>query len=243
MATFALLGHHIGYSRSPHIFKQIWAGAGVTHSYLLADTPYPERFLEQLKSDEAMRGCNVTIPYKQKVIPYLDKLSPEAEKIGAVNTIVKIGNALLGYNTDVAGFTRSLNSITLPSRALVLGTGGAAKAICYALQQMCVPYQLVSRTPKYSSTITYQQLTASVIATHPFIINCTPLGGMQYPNALPSIPYHALTPQHILYDLVYVPPLTPFLKQGVVQGCTIINGERMLREQALSAWILFQQTI
>ena len=184
-----------------------------------------------------MKGLNVTIPYKESVIEYLDDLDDIAQKIGAVNCIKIDEIQRVGYNTDYAGFRDSLKPLLKKhhTKALVLGTGGASKAVVYALNEMGIQTTLVSRKAG-TTELTYQQLTKEIIAQHPIIINCTPVG--MYPDIqlCPEIPYAFITAQHILYDLIYNPGKTLFLEKGEKQGATIKNGLEMLELQAEYAW-------
>jgi shikimate dehydrogenase len=186
-----------------------------------------------LQSTEDLEGINVTIPYKEQVIPYLDQVSAAVKEIGACNCIQYKEGIWTGHNTDVIGFEQSLLKHLNSShdRALVLGTGGAAKAVWYVLRKMGIPYTKVSRT-SLDETIAYQSLTDETIATHPLIINTTPLGMFPNVDEYPNIPYGAIGQGHYLYDLVYNPAATKFLEKGAAQGATIANGEDMLVIQA-----------
>jgi shikimate dehydrogenase len=186
-----------------------------------------------LQSTEDLEGINVTIPYKEQVIPYLDQVSAAVKEIGACNCIQYKEGIWTGHNTDVIGFEQSLLKHLNSShdRALVLGTGGAAKAVWYVLRKMGIPYTKVSRT-SLDETIAYQSLTDETIATHPLIINTTPLGMFPNVDEYPNIQYGAIGQGHYLYDLVYNPAATKFLEKGAAQGATIANGEDMLVIQA-----------
>jgi shikimate dehydrogenase len=179
----------------------------------------------------------VTIPYKEAIIPFLDSLSPEAEKIGAVNTILFSAGKKTGYNTDAWGFEHSLVPKLLPQHgsALVLGTGGASKAVVYVLDKLGIHWQYVSRR-KSSNCICYDDLAAEDILTHPLIINTTPLGMFPNTEAMPPLPYEAITAHHFLYDLVYNPAVTRFMQQGIDRGARVKNGLEMLQLQADRAW-------
>jgi len=195
-------------------------------------------------SNPNIKGCNVTIPYKEAVISYLDDLAPDARAIGAVNTIKRTQTGdLVGYNTDFIGFKDSLierlgdalTTISTPKKALILGTGGASKAVMYALNTLGFSCTYVSRSPS-EGVLSYQDLTASIMHSYTLIVNCTPLGTSPNIDAFPDIPYYQLQPFHILYDLIYNPEKTVFLEKGEAQGATIISGLRMLELQAESAW-------
>lgn len=180
-----------------------------------------------------LNGMNVTFPYKQAVIPYLDQLDETAKAIGAVNVIYK----RVGYNTDCLGFIESLEPLLRPydSEALVLGTGGASKAACYGLRKLGIEPTLVSRTPGKNS-IGYSDLTSDIMENHTIIVNCTPLGMLPDVDSCPDIPYEMITAKHLLFDCVYNPEETLFLKKGKAQGAAIQNGIEMLIGQARAAW-------
>lgn len=199
-------------------------------------------FPELWKKQPNLVGLNVTIPYKQQVIPFLDELDEVAKITGAVNTIKKEKNRLVGYNTDVYGFEQSLLKLLNGKeveKALILGMGGASLAVKYVLDKMSISYQFVSRNIQ-KSPLTYSTLTPSIIQDNRLIINTTPLG--TYPNieTAPLLDYTALSPKHFLLDLVYNPPLTQFLSLGKKQGATIMNGRLMLEQQAEMAWEIWR---
>jgi shikimate dehydrogenase len=193
--------------------------------------------VEELFQNENLLGLNVTIPYKEVVIPFLDELDDTAKEIGAVNTIKIIDGKKIGYNTDWYGFQKSFETLLKPhnNKALVLGTGGASKAVVYALKQLGIEYQYVSRTAS-AKNWSYDQITPVVLEEFTVIINTSPVG--MYPNteSLPPLPYEAITEGHYLYDLVYNPDVTAFLQKGLDQGAQIKNGIDMLYLQAEKAW-------
>lgn len=192
-------------------------------------------------------GLNVTIPYKEQVISYLDELDEAAAAIGAVNVIRIERNhgktRLVGYNSDVIGFTQSIESLLEPhhKKALILGTGGASKAIHYGLQQLGLESLFVSRSRSNDNTITYDDLTPEIMKEYKVIVNCTPVG--MYPKAdeAPRIPYECLTPEHLLYDLLYNPNTTLFMKKGSDHGAIVKNGLEMLLLQAFGAWDIWNR--
>lgn len=239
---FGLLGREISYSRSPEIFQSFWDESGDSHNYLLIDTEEPLQFLEEVRKSTNWTGFNVTIPYKEWIIDHLDEISPEAFAVGAVNTVLVSDGRLIGYNTDVDGFRDSLKSYSLPrgTKALVLGSGGASKAVVFALRQLGFTPKVVSRLPQ-PEMLSYDDLNAEVLMEHQLIVNTTPLGSAQKPGEKPPIPYEHLTDHHLLYDLIYSPPLTPFLGEGKKRGAKVKNGEEMLRLQAEVSWSLFQR--
>jgi shikimate dehydrogenase len=190
-----------------------------------------------------LAGLNVTIPYKETVIPYLHSLDDAAKAIGAVNTITIENKKLKGYNTDYLGFTQSIQPLLLPTdtHALILGTGGSAKAVAYALQLLGISHQSVSRNPK-EGELAYQDLTASIIQQHQIIVNCTPTGMFPNIDDCPPIPYEGLTDKHLLFDLIYNPPETVFLQKGTAVGARTKNGLEMLHLQADEAWHIWSET-
>ena len=241
MAIYGLLGKNISYSFSKGFFTRKFETENRKDSYENFDIESIEEFPKILQEIKKLRGFNVTIPYKESIIPFLDKLDNEAEKIGAVNTVkIKKSGELVGYNTDHYGFAKSLEPF-IPFQnktALVLGTGGASKAIKYVLDTFQFQYQTVSRT-KSSHTITYQEINQEIIENYCLIINCTPLGTFPEVDAYPKIPYHLLSKQHILFDLIYNPPQTEFLKRGFAAGARVCNGLSMLEHQANKSWAIW----
>ena len=198
-----------------------------------------ESFAALWKEHPSLEGLNVTIPYKKEVIAFLQHSSPVVESIKACNCIRKFNNELYGYNTDVTGFEKSL----LPflkvhhTHALILGTGGASAAVQWVLQKLNIQFQVVSR--KGNANLTYDQLSASVIESHTLIINTSPLGMYPNTNEAPPIAYDAITAQHHLYDLVYNPTETLFMKNGLAKGATVQNGLAMLHIQAEESWAIW----
>ncbi len=194
-----------------------------------------------------MWGFNVTIPYKREVMAFLDEISEEARAIGAVNVVDIREGRLLGYNTDAFGFRAALEERFpgfLPERALVLGTGGAARAVCFALRQMGVSYGMVSRQPAEVAAafegaegiFSYEDLKPELVARSRLIVNTTPLGMHPHGESMPPIPYEALGAGHVLYDLIYNPAETLFLARGRAAGAKVLNGLRMLELQADASW-------
>lgn len=201
-----------------------------------------EEFPELLTTHRDIRGVNVTIPYKEDILPYLTSMNEVVQKIGACNCIKVEGEKLTGYNTDVVGFRDSLEPKLKQqhTKALILGTGGAAKAIQYVLQQLGIAYQLVSRN-KTEATWSYEEVKEEVVAQYPLIINTTPLGMYPKTDAAPAIPYGALTPAHFLFDIVYNPEKTRFLEEGKKRGAQICNGYEMLIGQAEESWRIWSE--
>ncbi len=188
------------------------------------------------------RGLNVTIPYKERVIHLLDSLNDTAKNVGAVNTILVKNNKLIGYNTDVYGFTKALEPYLNPDikKALVLGTGGAAKAVAYALKKLQIEPHFVSRATKHPKIITYNSLDKQCVLNHLLVVNCTPLGTFPKIQQAPDIPYQYLTKNHVVFDLVYNPKETLFMHLAKENGAVVSNGMKMLQEQAEQAWELWK---
>ena len=240
MKNFGLLGKNIDYSFSRGYFKDKFETGKLECSYKNFDLDTIEDF-EDLKNSTQLSGLNVTIPYKQEVIPYLDAIDLEAQEIGAVNTIKIKNGKLTGYNTDHFGFEHSLKPHLKPHHksALILGTGGASKAIAYALKKLGIQFDYVSRTQSSAVKYTYESLADNGIGAYHIIINCTPLGTFPDVTKCPQIPYSQITSNHLLFDLIYNPEETLFLKQGNKKNATTLNGLEMLRLQAEKSWELW----
>jgi len=241
MRLFGLIGYPLGHSFSASYFNDKFEKEGIDAEYRNFPLEKILDFEALLEREPGLRGLNVTVPYKQEIIPYLDSLSATAEAIQAVNTISfrRSGGRmkLEGDNTDVIGFRTSLEKHLRPQHksALVLGTGGSSKAVLYALRQLGLMYYQVSRTPG-PEQISYEALDPGMLSANTLIINTTPLG--MFPNVLscPDLPFEALTPDHLLFDLVYNPAKTEFLSRGEQQGAVGINGYEMLLLQANASW-------
>ncbi|MCL9805651.1 shikimate dehydrogenase [Flavobacterium amniphilum] len=235
-----LLGRNISYSFSRNYFAQKFEKEGLTNDYTYVnfDIPSIAEFKSVIKNNPDTIGMNVTIPYKEEVIPFLDQLSENAKAIGAVNTIkVLTDGKLEGHNTDYFGFTESLKPLLKShhKKALILGTGGAAKAIAFGLQLLGIEYQYVSRKAS-EKTIPYENIDQQIFSKHTLIINCTPLGTSPNIEACPDIPYEFFTEGHIAYDLIYNPEETEFLKRAKQKKAVTKNGYEMLVLQAEKAW-------
>ena len=247
MDTYGLIGHPLGHSFSQGFFRDKFQGEQLDAEYLNFDVPEVHDVLEVLAAHPTLRGFNVTIPYKQQIMPYLDEVSKEARTIGAVN-VVKVERKgsrtrLLGYNSDVVGFRQSIQPFIRPhhKKALVLGTGGSAKAVYYALTHTFhLDTVCVSRFEK-PGTVTYAALTPEALEEYTVIVNCTPVGMYPDISACPPLPYDALTPRHLLFDLIYNPERTLFLRKGRQQGADTKNGLEMLLLQAIESWRIWQQ--
>ncbi|MDR4930467.1 shikimate dehydrogenase family protein [Segatella bryantii] len=241
MDKYGLIGFPLGHSFSKNYFNQKFADENIDAEYANYEIPNIENLSEVLDLNPELRGLNVTIPYKEKVISYLDNISPEARAIGAVN-VIRITHKgkdtiLKGFNSDVIGFTRSIEPLIKPhhKKALILGTGGASKAINYGLKSLGLETVFVSRYER-PGTIQYQNITPEIIKEYNVIVNCTPCG--MYPNVdeCPDIPYDALNDKCLLYDLLYNPDETLFMKKGAAKGAVVKNGLEMLLLQAFASW-------
>lgn len=242
---FGLLGKNISYSFSRGYFTEKFKALNLDkHKYVNFDLQKIEGFSTIIEGNENLKGINVTIPYKEEVIPFLDNLDKTAKKIGAVNTIkfTKRGN-LKGYNSDVVGFENSISPLLKKhhKKALILGTGGASKAIAYALKRNNIKFKFVSRNPEGKKQISYNSLTKEIIEKHTVIINSTPLGTSPDIEKCPNIPYQYITDNHILYDLIYNPAVTTFLSKGKEKGAVIKNGLEMLQLQAEESWRIWNE--
>ena len=238
MRTFGLIGKDIDYSFSRAYFNQKFSEGNIDAVYKNFDLEKIARFHAIIKANHAIAGLNVTIPYKEAIIPYLDEVEDTARAIGAVNTIkLRDDGKLIGYNTDYFGFTEALMPFLKPhhTKALILGTGGASKAIAYALEKLNIQYKYVSRT-KTPGNFTYSELTATILEEHPLIINCTPLGTFPNIEAYPPIPVEHLSSQHLVFDLIYNPSHTKLMKLALKQHAKVTNGLAMLEFQAEKAW-------
>lgn len=240
---FGLVGRNISYSFSRGYFSHKFEQSGLDdHQYVNFDLQSLEEFPGVLEDHPELRGLNVTIPYKEAIIPYLNALDPEAQTIGAVNTIAFTAAGLKGYNTDIYGFEHSL----LPhlaghhKKALILGTGGAAKAVAYVLGKLQISYQTVSRQAQ-PGMLTYADLDQHMLEEHPLIINCTPLGTHPKTEERPEINYALLDERTLLFDLIYNPSETTFMRLGRERGATAVNGLRMLELQAEKAWEIWNR--
>lgn len=237
---FGLLGRDISYSFSRGYFTKKFTALNLEHhSYVNFDIPKIEDFPSIIENNESIKGINVTIPYKEEVMAYLDKIDKTAKEIGAVNTIkiTKRGN-LKGYNSDVVGFEKSIVPLLEKhhKKALILGTGGASKAIAYALKLNNIKYKFVSRKPKTKKQISYNDLSQEIIQDYSIIVNSTPLGTSPDVDKCPAIPYQFITSKHLLYDLIYNPEVSKFLAKGKANGAKIKNGYEMLELQAEESW-------
>ena len=270
MDKYGIIGFPLGHSFSRGFFTEKFAREGIDAQYLNFEIPDARMLLDVLRDNPELRGLNVTLPHKQAVIPMLDELSDEAREIGAVNVIridpprpslkgrenVDVversslplregwGGSLKGFNSDIIGFTESIKPLLKPhhKKALVLGTGGASKAICVGLKRLGLEWKYVSRKASLSlvngqcSMFNYSDLSPEVMKEYTVIVNCTPVGMYPKVDEAPAIPYELLTPKHLLFDCVYNPEDTLFLKRGREQGARGKNGLEMLHLQAVASW-------
>ena len=241
MHKFGLVGKNISYSFSKTYFSKKFSDLHLEdHQYCNFDIASIDDFPTIIA--EELKGLNVTIPYKEQLFNFLDELDQTAKKIGAVNTIKISKGKLKGFNTDVYGFEESLKPFLQKhhTNALVLGTGGASKAVNFVLKKLKIKSTIVSRNP-VKNQISYQDITKKIIDKHCIIINCTPLGTFPNVEKYPAIPYQYITDNHLLYDLIYNPDKTSFLSKGEKRGATISNGLKMLELQAEKSWEIWNQ--
>ena len=257
LQSYGLIGYPLSHSFSKKYFTEKFEKENLKdHEYNLFPIEQIEQFPELIKKHTSLKGLNVTIPYKESVIPFLDELNETAKEIGAVNCIkiendkeTESGKRLIGYNTDAFGFRQSIKPFleTQHEKALILGTGGASKAVHYVLKTIGIDCYFVTRTKIIDNQLitknefSYEELNEYVISAFKLIVNTTPLGTYPQVAEAPNIPYEFLTPAHLLYDLVYNPAETEFLKRGKKMGASTINGLSMLHQQAEEAWRIWNQ--
>ena len=240
MKLFGLIGYPLGHSFSKQYFTEKFEREGLTDCFFEA---FPiksiNEFRDLLRSNPQLKGLGVTIPYKEQVLEYIDEFSDEVKFIGATNSIKITGNKLIAYNTDIIGFEQSFSKLLKPmhKKALVLGTGGASKAIQYVLRKLGLDFLVVTRNELVKNGfIQYKDIDQKIMGEYSILINCTPVGTSPNEHEAPQLPYHLLTADHYLYDLVYKPAKTLFLQKGELQGATIQNGYDMLLIQAEASW-------
>ena len=240
-----LIGYPLSHSFSKRYFAEKFSEEGLTgyryENYALPDL---EKLPQLLRDHPSLRGLNVTIPHKQSVLQYMNSVDHEAAQIGAVNTIVVDPDGILrGYNSDIYGFEQSLKRFIpedFKGQALVLGTGGASKAVGFVLGKMNIGFQSVSRKSS-PLTLTYGELDQSILTTHALIVNTTPLGTYPQIHQVPALPYEFIGTDHFLYDLVYNPTTTAFMQRGLDRGAAVKNGYEMLVLQAERSWAIWHQ--
>lgn len=247
MQKYGLIGYPLQHSFSIDYFNEKFRAEHIDAEYVNFEIPDIRDFKDVLNENPTLCGLNVTTPYKEQVIPFLDELDPDAAKIGAVNVIKFVRQSkdklkLIGYNSDIIGFTQSIEALLQPwhRKALILGTGGAAKAVYHGLLNLGLEATFVSRTPR-NGYLGYQDLTPEVMQEYTVIVNCTPIGMFPNVDACPDIPYELLTANHLLYDLLYNPNTTLFMRKGEKQGAKTVNGLEMLLLQAFNAWDIWNR--
>ena len=247
MQKYGLIGYPLKHSFSIGFFNEKFKSEGIDAEYVNFEIPEINDFMEVIEENPNLCGLNVTIPYKEQVIPFLDEVDKDTAKIGAVNVIKIIRTPkrkikLVGYNSDIIGFSQSIQPLLQPyhKKALILGIGGSSKAIYHGLKNLGIDSVFVSRTKK-EGMLTYEELTPEVMAEHTVIVNCTPVGMYPKVDFCPAIPYELLTPNHLLYDLLYNPNITLFMKKGEEHGAVTKNGLEMLLLQAFAAWEIWNK--
>lgn len=239
MNLYGLIGYPLGHSFSKQYFREKFEKDGLGDCYFeLFPLENINEYPKLIQQQKNIKGLCVTIPYKQTIIPFLQSVNEEAIIVGAVNCIKILSGEMIGYNTDIIGFEKSFVPLLKPyhTKALVLGTGGASKAVQYVLNKLQIPFLLVSRNMEGKNIISYTDLNESLLKEYTIIINSSPVGMAPNENVMPDIPYQFITAQHYLYDLVYKPEETKFLQQGKLKNATIKNGYEMLILQAEENW-------
>lgn len=241
MKSYGLVGRTLGYSFSKSFFEDYFKKNSIDAEF----NNFEIERIEQIKEvfEKNVTGLTITIPFKEAIIPYLDDLSVEASEIGAVNVVQFKNSKKIGHNTDAYGFQQSIKPFltNLHERALILGTGGASKAIAYVFRKIGIDVIFVSRNPQGPKEFSYDSVNEHMINACKVIVNCTPVG--TFPNLEESLdfPFEHLTKDHLVVDLIYNPAKTKFLRLAESHGATILNGESMLKEQALKAWSIWNE--
>ncbi len=247
MDLYGIIGKTLSHSFSPRFFTEKFSREGIDAQYVKFEISDISMFLAIIQDHECLKGLNVTIPYKEEIIQFLDALDPQVLEIGAVNVIKFLREKdrvkLIGYNSDIIGFQNSIKLLidkSIHNNALILGTGGASKAVAKGLQNLGIRFIYVSRTPQ-NGQLSYDELTKAIMDEYTIVVNASPLG--TYPNLdeAPAIPYEYVTSNHLLYDLVYNPSETKFLRLGRENGAVTKNGAEMLELQALAAWDIWNK--
>ena len=240
MVSYGLVGRHLSHSFSKAYFEKKFVDLHLEeHWYDLFELHEITELETLLNNNPDLHGFNVTIPYKEEIIPYLSYIDPEAKEVGAVNCVKIVHGALHGYNTDIYGFSQSIKPFldTNHQRALILGTGGAAKAVAYVLQKIGVEVYFITRSEKKAGNyFFYDEINAVAMNAFKLIVNTTPVGMHPEENKCPEIPYEFFTPEHLAYDLIYNPEETEFLKKAAALGAITVNGLSMLHLQAEKSW-------
>ncbi|MBL6872806.1 MAG: shikimate dehydrogenase [Flavobacteriales bacterium] len=239
MKTFGLIGYPLKHSFSKNYFEKKFKEENISHfQYINFESEKLEKLFENELLSE-LSGFNVTIPFKESIIPFLDDIDESAKEINAVNCVKRVNDKLIGHNTDYIGFKKSIKPLlnNTHKKALILGSGGASKAIIYALKELKIEYKVISRKSEFN----YHSIDKKTINNHQIIINCTPLGTYPDIHSFPPIPYEYLSENHLLYDLVYNPEETEFLKKGKYYNCQTKNGLEMLQIQAEKSYIIWSK--
>lgn len=237
MRNFGLLGKKLTHSFSKSFFTDFFQKEGIDASYTNYELHSIDA-VDQFFENNNLEGLNVTIPYKQEIIPYLDELTEEAQIIGAVNVIQFKDGKKIGYNSDAFGFHQSIKPFltNLHERALIIGTGGASRAVEYVFNSLGIDVVFISRSPSNENHFSYDEINNYMLNACKVIVNCTPVGTFPNNEDLIHFPYHYLSADHLVVDLIYNPEKTKFLQKSQEYGATILNGESMLHQQALKAW-------
>lgn len=243
MRTYGLIGKTLGYSFSKSFFERYFIESEIEAQFV----NFELASIDEIKKvfEEPIEGLSVTIPYKESIIPFLDELSIDARAIGAVNCIQFIDGQKIGHNTDAYGFQQSIKPFLTNQheRALIFGTGGASKAIAYVLKNLGIDVIFISRDPKGEKHFSYEEVNSYMLNACKLIVNCTPVGTLDYKDSQFEIPFEFLTVEHLVVDLVYNPPMTDLLIRSMQQGATVLNGESMLKHQALRSWKIWNNQV
>ena len=243
MDLYGLIGYPLGHSFSKKYFTDKFEKEGLSNcSFENFPLENIQEFLPLVNKQTALKGMAVTIPYKQSVMPFLQSITEEAMEIGAVNCIKTLPGEMIGYNTDILGFEKSFTPLlkSTHQKALILGTGGASKAVQFVLTKLKIPYLIVSRNKTENNIIPYTAIDQSLLNEYCIIINCSPVGMSPNDNNMPMLPYEFINEDFYLYDLIYKPVETKFLQQGRLKGATVKNGHEMLELQADENWRIWQ---
>lgn len=248
MQKYGLIGYPLKHSFSSGYFNEKFKSENIDAEYVNFEIPTINEFMKVVQENPNLCGLNVTIPYKEQVIPFLDELDKDTAKIGAVNVIKIVRQAkgkvkLVGYNSDIIGFTQSIEPLIMPhhKKSLILGTGGASKAVYHGLANLGIESIFVSRGKKDSTILNYEDITPEIMKEYTIIVNCTPVGMYPKVDFCPNIPYEHVTSNHLLYDLLYNPNETLFMKKGEEKGAVTKNGLEMLLLQAFAGWEIWNK--
>lgn len=243
MRTYGLIGKTLGYSFSKSFFERYFSENEIDAQFLNFELATIEDI--RVVFEKQIGGLSVTIPYKESIIPYLDDLSDEAKAIGAVNCIYFKDGQKIGHNTDAYGFQQSIKPFLTNQheRALIFGTGGASKAIAYVLKNLGIDVLFISQVPKGDKHFSYAEVNDHMLNACKLLVNCTPVGTLDYKDSKFDLPFECLTEEHLVVDLVYNPPMTDLLMRSKQQGATVLNGESMLKHQALRSWKIWNNQL